>query len=141
MGLDTTHGCWHGPYSAFHRWRKWVAGLVGIDLDIMEGFRGEISASGLRYSYPPMPWSHLGNDPIVHLLDHSDCDGEIEADLCGPIADRLESLLNNVVYDGFIRNDNDTMPRADYDGQIKATERFIAGLRAASAANEPVEFH
>lgn len=21
MGLDTTHGAWHGAYSAFYRWR------------------------------------------------------------------------------------------------------------------------
>ena len=25
MGLDTTHDCWHGPYSMFMRWRTAIA--------------------------------------------------------------------------------------------------------------------
>ncbi len=27
MGLDTSHDCWHGPYSQFMRWRTWLAFL------------------------------------------------------------------------------------------------------------------
>lgn len=40
MGLDTTHGCWHGAYSAFHRWRVEVAKAAGIPLELMEGHWG-----------------------------------------------------------------------------------------------------
>ena len=38
MGLDTTHDAWSGPYTAFDRWRRWVAKQEGIPLDLMEGF-------------------------------------------------------------------------------------------------------
>jgi hypothetical protein len=29
MGLDTTHDCWHGAYSAFMRWRRKLAEVAG----------------------------------------------------------------------------------------------------------------
>lgn len=32
MGLDTTHDCWHGAYSAFHRFRHGIARAIGLDL-------------------------------------------------------------------------------------------------------------
>lgn len=38
MGLDTSHDCWHGAYSAFMRWRRAVAKAAGIPLDLMENF-------------------------------------------------------------------------------------------------------
>lgn len=44
MGLDTSHDCWHGAYSAFNRWREGIAKAAGIPLPLMEGFY-----------YPPEP--------------------------------------------------------------------------------------
>ena len=42
MGLDTTHDCWHGAYSAFMRWRQEIARIAGLPpLDLMEGFYEE----------------------------------------------------------------------------------------------------
>lgn len=39
MGLDTSHNCWHGAYSAFDRWRKEIAKAAGLpSLELMEGF-------------------------------------------------------------------------------------------------------
>lgn len=38
MGLDTSHNCWHGAYSAFMRWRQEIAKAAGIPLMLMEGF-------------------------------------------------------------------------------------------------------
>jgi len=39
MGLDLTHGCWHGAYSAFMRWRQKIAELAGYPpLMAMDGF-------------------------------------------------------------------------------------------------------
>jgi hypothetical protein len=62
-------------------------------------------------------------------MSHSDCDGEIPAEMCGPLADALEALLPR-------------MPeRALYDIARPATVRFIAGLRRAAAAGEAVEFY
>jgi hypothetical protein len=67
--------------------------------------------------------------PINVLMNHSDCDGEIPAEMCGPIADALQRICD------------EKMPRrAMYDEARPATERFIAGLRSAAAAGEPVRF-
>lgn len=58
--------------------------------------------------------------PINVLMLHSDCDGEIASEVCGPLADALEALLPH-------------MPeRGIYDEQRPATLRFIAGLREAA---------
>lgn len=118
MGLDTSHDCWHGAYSAFARWRKRIAASIGINLDSMEGFGGSAS------------WARLGTDPIVALLNHSDCDGEIAHEVCGPLADRLEGLLP-------LLSGNE----GGHLGNMQAkTETFIKGLRLASLLQENVEF-
>lgn len=43
MGLYVSHSCFHGTYQAFNRWRKAVAACVGVKLDEMEGFGGDIT--------------------------------------------------------------------------------------------------
>jgi hypothetical protein len=92
MGLDTTHDCWHGPYSAFMRWRERLVRLAwggGGD----EGWaRGNIwnypGFHGAEYhkedttSPEPLPWPE--DDALVTLINHSDCEDEIAAELCGP---------------------------------------------------------
>ena len=119
MGLDTSHDAWHGSYSTFNEWRTLVAAAAGFrPLREMRGFGGS-------RSWPDSP----GDKRLVPLLHHSDCDGEIAAEMCGPIADALELLMI------------EKMPaRATYDEMRPATERFIAGLRRAAAAGEPVLF-
>jgi hypothetical protein len=67
--------------------------------------------------------------PINVLMSHSDCEGDIPAEVCGPLADALQAIA-----------DKRMPPRAIYDEQRPATERFIAGLRKAAAAGEPVTF-
>jgi hypothetical protein len=71
-------------------------------------------------------------DPLIVLLAHSDCEGEIQEDFCGPLADRLEELLP-------------LLGEEDGGGHIGSyttkTEQFIRGLRAAAEAGEPVGFH
>lgn len=121
MGLDTTHDCWHGAYSSFHRWRAKIASVIGVNLDSMEGF----CKTGGR------PWSLLGDDVIVKLLNHSDCDGELPHDICGPLADRLEGLLPHLLGDG----------GGHIGNYQEKTKMFIDGLRRAAKAKENVEFH
>jgi hypothetical protein len=157
MGLDTTHGCWHGAYSAFHRWRSQLAEIAGLPpLEMMEGFWGAGStgmeltlkcaanycertknqhdADGLRAlaSRPAIKWSALKPSPLHILLHHSDCEGSIAAADCGPIADALEALIP-------------LMPGDDAGGHIgnwrAKTQAFVDGLRVAAAAGEDVEFH
>jgi hypothetical protein len=63
MGLDTSHGCWHGAYSAFSRWRTKLAEVAGVPLPLMEGFwgRGNPYADGIEEIVgrlqPPSPFT------------------------------------------------------------------------------------
>lgn len=133
MGLDTTHDCWHGPYSQFMRWRQWLNRFIMED----RGNAGDdaamkISHMGATREAIDKAWADGHYDdqtvPINVLMGHSDCDGEIPFEACGPLADELEQLLRH-------------MPeRGIYDEQRPATERFIQGLRKAAAAKEPVVF-
>lgn len=159
MGLDTTHDCWHGSYTAFNRWRHKIAELAGIPLPLMEGFYEPPREEPLEWIKPrpggpqcghpngpwlyhwledviaalPLSWEPWELDPLAVLLNHSDCDGKLEAGDCGPIARRLEELLPELAElpddPGHIQN------------WVQKTQRFIDGLRAAEAAGESVEFH
>jgi len=119
MGLDTSHDCWHGAYSAFHRWRVKLAEVAGYgNIDDYLGYGGD------------KDWPE---DPLTVLLNHSDCDGEILSVDCTPLADRLEELLPALKLAG------------EGGGHIgsyeKKTTQFIMGLRDAAAAGEDVRFH
>jgi hypothetical protein len=147
MGLDTSHGAWHGAYSAFMRWRETIARVAGLPpLELMEGFfeKGSYrdpfvqmakefpnSARGF-YDSLPIKWDALRPSALHKLLYHSDCDGEIAAEDCGPIADELEKLLP-------------LLPTGDSGGHIgdyrDKTQTFIDGLREAAKANEALQFH
>lgn len=157
MGLDTTHGAWHGAYGAFHRWRQRIARLAGFpQLDLMEDFwsgRG-IAGGDMQFDYLPCDWDGStaeaqrywltardklplkwtecdGDRRLLPLLRHSDCDGDLPPAHCAMIADALEEML----------------PRIDGDGGghigdwQEKTKTFIAGCRAAAAAGERIEFH
>lgn len=106
MGLDVSHECWSGPYSAFHRWRCWLAEQAGYPpLDLMEGFQIDESdrKAYVNAKYPdigsPMPIPPIRqfpfhSDPLSWLLFHSDCDGKIHWSLCKGIALRLAGILH-----------------------------------------------
>jgi len=166
MGLDTSHGCWHGAYSAFHRWRAGVAKAAGLPpLCIMEGHAevsGTFDSDDIKeieksidkevlwdsnkqvfhamniirnFSYEnfdmPLSWDYFKDDPLTALMCHSDCDGYLEAEICGPLADRLEEILPK-------------LPEGDGGGHIgcwrEKTQEFIDGLRLAAELGEKVEF-
>lgn len=148
MGLDTTHGCWHGAYSAFMRWREELAHVAGLPpLELMEGFfeRGsyrdpfrdhaerwkDLGGADRFYRSLPIRWDSLRPSALHELLFHSDCEGEIPAERCAPIADALEELLPR-------------LPAGEAGGHIgnwrDKTQTFIDGLRKAAAAGEKVEF-
>lgn len=119
MGLDTSHDCWHGAYSSFGRWRSVLCEAAGY---------GELAKrDGYGPPFTPWPPGFPAGDVLVDLLYHSDCDGELKSEICGPLADRLEALLPEI--------------RARDQWFMDATLRFIAGLRDAAEAGEDVEFH
>lgn len=140
MGLDTSHGCWHGAYSAFTRWRNTIAEAAGYQL--MDPLPEE-KAQGYFTKYPMIEWSGVVEenlqgewhrtppDPLIVLIAHSDCDGVIHPAQAGPLADRLEELLPK-------------LPEGDGGGHIgdwrAKTQQFVDGLRAAVAAGEDVDF-
>ena len=150
MGLDTSHGCWHGAYSAFMRWRQELATAAGLPpLELMEGFYEPLSSRNLPSLYHgmgtqdgkylkgldaelPISWDCLKPDPIFELLHHSDCEGEIPWESCSGIADSLERLLPK-------------LPDGDAGGHIgnwrDKTQEFIDGLRLAASLKENVDFH
>ncbi len=148
MGLDCSHNAWHGAYSAFMRWREKLAEVAGLPpLEFMEGFYTNTATSPLYFGQLtpfwqekleriqaafPIKWECLKHDPLHELLYHSDCDGEIASENCGPIADSLERLLP-------------MLPDGEGGGHIgnwrAKTQQFIDGLRAAAAAGEPLDFH
>lgn len=125
MGLDTTHDCWHGPYSSFGRWRAALAEQVGRPV--------KTDASGeLRYSLPEGEWElrnfqgwwdETPDDILDVLFVHSDCDGYIFPHHAGLLADALEAIKTG---------------DPDID---KLTIQFVWGLRQAADAGEIVGFH
>lgn len=138
MGLDTTHDCWHGGYSAFSRWREKVAEVAGYlirPVKWSENYeRNSVLLEWHRYQEDKEimgEWDETPHDPLIVLFAHSDCDGVIHPAQAGPLADALEALLPSLEGDGggHVGNYRDT------------TQRFIDGLRNAVAANEDVGFH
>ena len=144
MGLDCTHDAWHGAYSAFMQWRAKLAEVAGLPpLELMDGFFNDSSLyfGQLESLWAdkkkrleellPIRWECLKPSPLHELLNHSDCDGEISADRCGLIADELEELIP-------------LLPEDSGGGHIgnwrEKTAQFVAGLRAASKAGEPLKF-
>ena len=151
MGLDCSHNAWYGAYSAFMRWRQKLAEVAGLPpLELMDGFYSSGKYDGVLYfgqnvedelwsskrnriqETLPISWDCLKPSPLHELLFHSDCEGEIAAHKCGPIADALEALIP-------------TLPDEDAGGHIgnwrEKTAQFVAGLRAAADAGEALDFH
>jgi hypothetical protein len=143
MGLDTSHDCWHGAYSAFSRWRHEVAKAAGYQVLPVKYDDGVVRDT-IMIDWGHLPeralygeWPETPADPLLVLIAHSDCEGEIRPEQAGPLADRLEELMPQME-----RQDGEAgghiAARGGYSG---ATRKFIDGLRAASAAGEPVDFH
>lgn len=153
MGLDTSHDAWHGAYSAFNRWRDKLGEVAGYTYhhDVHDLSDGQIIRSvrmtpdidwgcieatighDLFGKWPSMPVRPDGTpDPLIVLLAHSDCEGEIQAEFCAPLADRLEELLPAL---------GDEEGGGHVGSYREATERFIRGLRAAAEEGEPLGFH
>lgn len=82
--VNGVHPRW--SYSGFDSFRKGLASVIGLDLGTMQGH------GGLR------SWSSV-IDPIVPLLHHSDCDGELAPDVCRTVAPRLRALAAKLPHD------------------------------------------
>lgn len=137
MGLDTSHDCWHGAYSAFSRWRNKIAEVAGYDVarvQYEDHIWHELALIDWGHMTPANlqgEWGETPADPLLVLIAHSDCDGVIHPVQAGPLAERLQELLP-------------LLPDEEGPGHIRhwrgTTQQFIDGLRAAAGANEDVVF-
>lgn len=146
MGLDTSHGAWHGAYSAFMRWRRKIAQLGGWPpLQLMEGFISDSDLYAFSQDYKaeaarlmeefslPLKWDLNPDRRLIPLLTHSDCDGQLSVEELKQIVPALRELLPRLKDEpeafGHIGNWHDK------------TMTFIEGCEEAIAANEPLDFH
>lgn len=120
MGLTISHGCWHGPYSAFAWWRGEIAKAAGVPLEVVERFCAHDQS---------IDWSALKPDAVYILLAHSDYEGHILWQECRALANRLQELL--LALPAIDDPDLDARP---------ATRKFIRGLRLAATRKQNVIF-
>lgn len=120
MGLDTTHDAWHGPYSSFNRFRYWLAAQIGVNLNDYAGYK----ESGTKEL-------ETINHPIMPLLNHSDCDGELTPDQCRSIAKGIKEILKTAKPED----------RVNPFGHFSEAETFMKGCIRAANKKENIGFH
>jgi hypothetical protein len=92
MGLDTSHNAWHGPYSAFNRFRRnLMLSYNNTSLDDYEGYGGNI------------PMNNIADKGLFIFFNHSDCDGDISPEDCKLVSESLLSLSPKVT-DNYYRD-------------------------------------
>lgn len=144
MGLDISHNCWHGAYSSFMRFRQAIAKAVGIPLSVMEGFYhppvwafeqltpGARTAINEVLESLPLSWDLFKGEPLLALLHHSDCEGEIPSEQCAALAKRLREIAP------LLRGQDG----CGHLGNIEAKViQFASGCELAASRGENVEFH
>lgn len=118
MGLDTTHNCWHGPYSSFSKFRQLLAEEIGINLNDYLGYGrgGTKDLSTIKHDIEP-------------LLNHSDCDGILTVEQCKQIVRGLNNILENL-----------SEKNQSFQGFKEDITQFRDGCELAIEEDEPVEF-
>jgi hypothetical protein len=111
MGLGFVGAKSHWSYSGFNNFRKKLANEIGVCLDLMEGFWienniyskventkrnvGDLIMEQFHWlPQKPLKWDKI-KDPIVDLLNHSDCEGSLTPSQCKKIAVRLRELVSS----------------------------------------------
>jgi len=126
VGLDVTHDCWHGAYSAFNRFREEVWDLA------YPNHKGKWSDD----AFMEREWREFtrykpATEPLDYLLFHSDCEDDLKRYMLIPLAERLEAIAPFLSTEG--------VGHMAHGAQAKALQ-FAKGLREAHAAKETVEF-
>lgn len=133
MGLDTTHDAFHGAYSAFNNFRRFLCKSIGgsftphEDPELKDG-----------YWYWGEGYNKETHPGLYEFFSHSDCDGEISPEMCKAVADELEAILPNV--EELAKTEQSYGHILRDGGWVEVTKRFIEGCRMAHEQNEPLEF-
>lgn len=115
MGLLVTHGCWEGAYSSFHHFRAALVEAAGGS--VCPSRIGGYVLDGISQ-----------DDPLMVLVTHSDCDGEISVEQGARLAPRLRELA-------------DLIPEGpEQDRWMEEARQFARGLEVAGRAGEAVRF-
>ncbi len=132
MGLDTTHDCWHGAYSAFSRWRNKLAEVAGYSFHMEDSFECVSVDWGHLQNNLQGDWDETPDDALLVLIAHSDCEGKIKPKQARALAKRLRELLP-------------LLPDGDGGAHIgdwkEKTQQFIDGLDLAVKQRQDVRFH
>ena len=157
MGLDVSHDCFEGAYSAFNSLRmEWARALQLPPLHLMEGYyeKGQIGCDPFLFAtqgavlssvscseydvlkwkvldFLPIKWRSLKPNPVYKLLYHSDCDGKLLAKDCLGIAKSLEKIWPK------LKDGGNGGHIWDYK---EVTQKWINGLKLEAENNEDVEF-
>jgi hypothetical protein len=129
MGLDVSHDAFRGAYSAFFRLREFVCAATGGTYD-SSGY-----TLGQTFIEEGANWQGL-----VEFLSHSDCDGEIDPEMCTEVANNLTALLPRMEEMEMSSKWLATGHIAMDGGYVAVVKQFIAGCRAAAEAGEPLVF-
>jgi hypothetical protein len=141
MGLNVSHDCFRGAYSAFGRWRQEVAKAAGYAVWTVKYDNGSVMDTIM------LDWGHVTednlmgkwettpSDPLIVLFAHSDCEGAIYPPQGYQLADALEKLLPELERAG--TGAGHIEGRGGFAGVART---FIAGLRDAASKGEAVEF-
>lgn len=162
MGLNFTHGCFSGSYSAFFSFRVALADAAGLPpLELMAGFFpeadpvpaeeitelvSEAQRRGHDASTLPIAWDALPTDPLHVLLRARDLGGRIPHGLCRPLATRLRELLITMRdsaerEEGAADQSMSELPVFSQQLALQLTvAEFAAGLERAHEAGHDVHF-
>lgn len=133
MGLYVTYDCFTMSYSTFSAWRVFLAEMT--DRPVTFYARSKDICQGI--------WDEPPADMIDIILEHSDCDGIIQAKYLKPLADRLEDIVKisekqDKKFEGL--DSLEGIPYYSCNNNIRITQQFIAGLQEADIDGKDVEF-
>lgn len=153
MGLDTTHGAFHGAYSAFNRLRQAICRAAGGSFPYHEYNPDDFPPHKLGVPpdsphvepmannrwYVPDYVSREEWPGLYIFLEHEDCEGSISPADCVKIANDLEKLLPAL--EKFPEAFGHLGRPENGGSYVGATRLFIGGCRLAASRGETLEFH
>ncbi|MFF5994258.1 hypothetical protein AAGS61_05825 [Lysinibacillus sp. KU-BSD001] len=144
MGLSVSHGAFDASYSAFNRFRRHILRSIGGTFPPHE--TTDMEKYDLKSDYWYWYVDDMGNKTysyethpgLYELFSHSDCDGEIQPNMCKILADELESILFHIKM--LEKKEPATGQLKERGGYVQVTKDFIAGCRLAYSKNETLNF-